>query len=693
MGKERLTFKVSGRNMAYEGFVENRPRDLMDALAKLGVEEASVIGTFRENIDEHDQYEDEKILEMFQAAVATRAARKARQGGEASGEPQSTKAVTKHVDAQALPPAAPEAQKEQLSLHFKDRTFTCMGYQKDKPAAVLQLLVKSRDDLTYELAIETYRVNLPELSASMSDEMIWKKIAQAIEAKTGYPPNIAVPSAGEEEVDEDGGNQPLDDDDEELRNAINKYNAIPTGEKEEIRGFIRNLLQSGDGDVGAEASAAASIDLAGTDELDKTLSKSLEEPRKRGDRLAVYCQESGEKTSAVKVVYISHSVTFEELQALILKKYGSAMTLSFEEDGDIVEIDDDDVLSMFISQADEGKKLKLLCSKPQKRMLDSMMDTRDSAAGSTTVAEAFSNGELEVSLEQTFTGHTQAVYFCAFSSSGDRFVSVSRDRSVRLWNINGKTESVLMKGGHNGLVLSCDFSPLGSRVVSSCEDRSIKVWNTRTLAKAASLKGHTDKVYCVQYSPKGDYIVSGSCDKVVRVWSAETFSREATLKGHTMPVFSCGFSRADDGKRVVSGSDDRLIKIWLWESGKEERTIRGHAGTIWSVAFSHNDKWIVSASMAKELRLWSAETGECVRELAGHATPIHHAIFSGKDKYILSCARDCSVKVWNTETGDLVETIPCHNNTVYHMSLLGDSLLTCSLDTTVKLWKLKNLLA
>eukprot|EP00796_Vickermania_ingenoplastis_P001117 gene1117-652_t len=707
MAKERLTFKINNRSVVYEGYVEHRPKDLMEVLAKLDVEEGTVVDTFRENIDDNSKFDDDEIRSMFVSAKAARAEKRARQQGRAEAPPVPTADAgahaSRHVDANAGV-TKQEEEKVRITLTFQGQNFSYMGYPSAKKNAVLQLMVKKRDVLTYPLAIKTFRDNLPDLQ--LSDEEVVGEISSAIEAKTGEPPSFAAPQEEEEE--------PADEQEVAvLRNAIHQYNAIPKEEHDEIRGFIRQVLENPEEEIipaqqrparqispqQSVPSSSREAEMGEEQSLDRSVNQQQfnQQYRAAGGRVAVYCQEKGDKTNTTKIIYSSPDVTFEEFKAMVAKKYGRDMALSFEEGSDIVEIDDDDVLGMFFELQQNNKKLKLFCSKSRK-VVPTTNDSRtvseqnENAVRPLVKAQAYSTGDLEVVLEKTFVGHKEAVYSCAFSLIGDRFVSASRDKSVRVWTINGKSEPVIMKGGHNGFALSCDFSPMGTRVISSSEDHLVKIWNTRTCSKSSSLKGHSDKVYCVEYSPNGDYITSCSCDATVRVWNTETFAKEATLKGHQLAVFSCGFSKADGGMRIVSGSDDRTIKIWKWEAGKEERTLRGHTGTIWSVAFSHNDKHIVSGSMDGELRVWEVDNGNCVHVFKAHEAPVHHAIFSSNDKYFLSCAKDGMVKIWRTEDAELTESIVAHEKTIYHMSLRSEHLLTSSLDNTLKLWKIKNFL-
>lgn len=691
MAKEKLNFRITGKSITYEGHAEKRPKDLMDILAKMGVAEDVVLPTFRENIETEADYTDEQVMEMFAEAKAIREEKKRGKSGGAT--------AAAATPAQPNPSAEDQEQPQKITLSYAGKQFSYQGLPSGKRNAVLQLLSKQKD-VTPEMAVETYRTNLPEDSAT--DEEIWEMV-QAMRnkkskhhkdannteaaASTTSPKAPAAAAAAATSASSPAGYESNTSYD-----AIDELAGMSSKQRDDLNDFIRQVLEGPSSDVAALLREEPKPRHEAEDHKAEVLTA------RTSGKIPVYLQEEN-NTTGTKLIYATASMTYDEFLAVVEKKFGRKKVLSFYEGDDVIELDDDDVLAMYLEMTVNGdpKKLRLICSNPESRpkeVDDQITENQQqtvSTAGSqviTTKAKAYSNGELTVSEDRTYSGHSLAVYCCAFAPKGDLFVTASRDRSVRVWNVRTGSCTV-MKGGHNGFVLSCDFSPKGNRVVSASDDRTIKLWNTTSFSKVATLKGHEDKVYCVKYNPSGEYIASASCDHTVRVWNADTQSKVATLKGHTLAVFSCAFSNNDNGKYVVSGSDDRIIKIWDWAASKEVKSLVGHIGTVWTVAFSHTDKYIVSGSMDYELMLWDVETGTRLRSMEGHKTSVHHAIFSEDDKYIFSCARDWSVMVWRTEDAEHVETITGHLSTVYHMDIKGDKLLTSSLDDKLKLWTVK----
>ncbi|EUC58992.1 tyrosine kinase family catalytic domain protein [Rhizoctonia solani AG-3 Rhs1AP] len=160
-----------------------------------------------------------------------------------------------------------------------------------------------------------------------------------------------------------------------------------------------------------------------------------------------------------------------------------------------------------------------------------------------------------------FKGHINAVKSVQFSPDGARVVSGSRDKIIRIWDVErGKTVVGPLKG-HTDVVRSVAFSPDGSQIVSCSRDGTIWLWNAREGRVIGNpYEGHTHWVYSVAFSPLGTYVVSGGYDSTVRIWDVRTGRQvDQPYEEHTGGVLSVAFSPC--GQYVASGSMDYKIII------------------------------------------------------------------------------------------------------------------------------------
>jgi WD40 repeat protein len=71
----------------------------------------------------------------------------------------------------------------------------------------------------------------------------------------------------------------------------------------------------------------------------------------------------------------------------------------------------------------------------------------------------------------------------------------------------------------------------GNRAVSASRDRTLKVWDLETGSVLRTLEGHSDSVSGVAVTPDGKRAASTSDEKTVKLWDLET--------GITLATFYC----------------------------------------------------------------------------------------------------------------------------------------------------------
>jgi WD40 repeat protein len=293
------------------------------------------------------------------------------------------------------------------------------------------------------------------------------------------------------------------------------------------------------------------------------------------------------------------------------------------------------------------------------------------------------------SLIRTLEGDPGVVTCMAVSPDGRRAVSASRDRTLKVWDLESGRELRTLKG-HSYAVTGVAVSPDGRRAVSASDDKTLKVWDLETGRELHTLEGHPGPVTALAVSPDGRRAVSASWYDTLKVWDLESGRELRTLKGHSYPV--TGVAVSPDGRRAVSASRDRTLKVWDLESGRELRTLEGHSRGVYGVAVSPDGRRAVSASDDQTVKVWDLESGRELRTLEGRSDFVLGVAMSPDGRRAVSASWDYTLKVWDLESGRELRTPEGHASWVYGVAVSPDRrrAVSASFDKTLKVWDLES---
>lgn len=294
-------------------------------------------------------------------------------------------------------------------------------------------------------------------------------------------------------------------------------------------------------------------------------------------------------------------------------------------------------------------------------------------------------GNRRVALE----GHAGIVQKVSFSTDFNRAVSASWDTTLKVWD--SKTGNCLATlEGHTDTVWTTVFSPDRSKVASVSWDDSVRLWDARTGNLLSLLKGHNNKAWDVAFSLDGKHVISCGGDKVLRIWDTESDDC-VVLKGHADDVTRLEVS--SDGSRILSGSIDNTLRIWSIKTGDCLAVLEGHTNSVEDLAWSPNCRFVLSGSADQTLRIWDVESGVCQAVLKGHTSRIKVVVWGDDGKCVLSGAGvgDHTLRLWDSESGHCLTILKGHTNTITDaaLSIEGDYVCSCSLDSTLRIWDAK----
>ncbi|XP_040337339.1 phospholipase A-2-activating protein isoform X3 [Leopardus geoffroyi] len=236
--------------------------------------------------------------------------------------------------------------------------------------------------------------------------------------------------------------------------------------------------------------------------------------------------------------------------------------------------------------------------------------------------------------------------------------------------------------------LVCSLYPPGA-FVSVSRDRTTRLWvpdsPNRGFTEMHCMSGHSNFVSCVCIIPSSDMyphglIATGGNDHNICIFSLESPAPLYILKGHKNTV--CSLSSGKFGT-LLSGSWDTTAKVWL--NDKCMMTLQGHTAAVWAVKILPEQGLMLTGSADKTIKLWKA--GRCERTFSGHEDCVRGLAILSETEF-LSCANDASIRRWQI-TGECLEVYYGHTNYIYSISVFPNckDFVTTAEDRSLRIWK------
>lgn len=244
----------------------------------------------------------------------------------------------------------------------------------------------------------------------------------------------------------------------------------------------------------------------------------------------------------------------------------------------------------------------------------------------------------------------------------------------------GTHRSIL--SSHTGLVGSLTFSLDGDLLVSGSRDKTIKLWDIQTGGVIRTFYGHTGWVSSVSISPDCTTVASGSGDWTTRVWDLQTGECCCVMQERNGSVTTIMFSPIHF-KHLISASTGGRVS-YRDTSGHQLKYDEYGDG----IAFSPDGETFVEwAGRVAHIKSYNS-TGD----LGTFHVPNNHiscCCFSPNGKVIAGAAGKI-IYIWNITQSkpQLIETFIGHTSQVTFLAFSPSSLTSASLDQSVKFWQI-----
>ncbi|MGL6076027.1 MAG: WD40 repeat domain-containing protein [Fimbriiglobus sp.] len=264
---------------------------------------------------------------------------------------------------------------------------------------------------------------------------------------------------------------------------------------------------------------------------------------------------------------------------------------------------------------------------------------------------------------------------------------------------------------HGDRITGLSISPDNQRLASSSRDRTVRIWDVETTRELLTYKGHLDEpidrnnvfgVPNVLFSPDGK-LVASSGGKTIHLWNPVDGKRKTVLAdGHTAPVRALAF--LPDGKTLVTGGDDRKVVVWDLETAKPKFTFPEHVSRVEGLSISHQGRMLAVLTTTGQVTVYplGAEAKEAKSALMNigqmHAQEPCYAIsYLGESGNFLTSGGNNLIRQTvgpNPNAGSIsgvgnpLRSYGGHTGKVYALATTADGtkFVTGASDRTVRIW-------
>lgn len=285
-------------------------------------------------------------------------------------------------------------------------------------------------------------------------------------------------------------------------------------------------------------------------------------------------------------------------------------------------------------------------------------------------------------------GHSDMVKDVMFTPDGKVLVSVSRDKTIRLWNVETgdliKTYRGEIDEGHKGSFFSGALSSDGKKlaVAGYLQRNVIRLINLESGEQIVTLKGHNNNIYALAFSHDGNLLASGGKDRKIMLWDLTNLSEKKSIKPIAIIPWGSNYindiSFAPDGEKLAVASTRTSVGLCKKIEDKWEKffDMRKHTNEVYRIAFSPDGRYIVSGGLQdRKVILWDGN-GNFIKEidkLKGHINSI--SFFSNSKKIVAADKGSFKVYVYSIPSGNRINIFNLHNNIVVSSAFYGDNII------------------
>ncbi len=260
--------------------------------------------------------------------------------------------------------------------------------------------------------------------------------------------------------------------------------------------------------------------------------------------------------------------------------------------------------------------------------------------------------------------HTECVYTIQYR--GNYLVSGSRDRTLRIWNLETQRLAWKPLKGHVGSVLCLQFDDRKEEdiIISGSSDTHVIIWRFSTGEMLQQLtNAHRESVLNLKFDHR--FLVTCSKDKTIKIWNRheirpgdKNYPLKGIRNGGICPSYIIDMPTTGGSPlRYIPTSPEHKM---LLQPYTHLMSLDQHGAAVNAIQIYKNQ--LVSASGDRNLRVWDIHSGECLTRIEAHSKGIACVQYDGKR--IVSGSSDNTIRLWDPASQVEVARLEGHGRLV-----------------------------
>jgi len=250
--------------------------------------------------------------------------------------------------------------------------------------------------------------------------------------------------------------------------------------------------------------------------------------------------------------------------------------------------------------------------------------------------------------------------------------------------------------GHKHGVRAISFNCSGEKFVSGSYDKFIKLWDTE-YGQCLQRFTNNQMAYCLKFHPDPEnehLFLAGMANNRIICWDCRSGEIVQEYDRHLGAVNSVTF--VDENRKFVSTSDDRSIRVWEWDIPVDVKYIADPSlYSMPAVSSSPNNKVLLCQSMENKIQAFSCHNNfrlDSKKVFRGHMVAGYACVpgFSPDMSVVISGDADGRIFYWSWSTTKIITVVKAHENACISVAWHPherSKLVSAGWDGLIKIWE------